>query len=65
LGWDPAASLAPLGKRLVVAADVQQLLAGLLDELTAGDHVVLMSNGSFQGLPQLLERSLTGATAAS
>ena len=62
LGWDPAATLAPLGERLVVAADVQTLLARLLEELTAGDHVVLMSNGSFHGLPQLLERALAGAT---
>ena len=65
LGWDPAASLAPLGERLVVAADVQALLARLLDELAAGDHVVLMSNGSFQGLPRLLEQRLAGRTAAS
>jgi uncharacterized protein (DUF1697 family) len=27
-------------------------------ELAAGDNVVLMSNGSFQGLPQKLERAL-------
>ncbi len=30
--------------------DVQTLLKRLLDELAAGDHVVLMSNGSFQRL---------------
>jgi len=65
LGWDPAAALAPLGERLVVAADVQTLLARLLDELKTGDHVVLMSNGSFQGLPRLLEQALAGRTAAS
>jgi UDP-N-acetylmuramate: L-alanyl-gamma-D-glutamyl-meso-diaminopimelate ligase len=63
LGWDPAASLAPLGNRLVVAADVQALLARLLDELRAGDQVVLMSNGSFQGLSPLLEQAL-GSRAA-
>jgi UDP-N-acetylmuramate: L-alanyl-gamma-D-glutamyl-meso-diaminopimelate ligase len=65
LGWDPAEALAPLGERLVVAADVQALLQRLLDELAAGDHVVLMSNGSFQGLPRLLEQALAGRTAAS
>jgi UDP-N-acetylmuramate: L-alanyl-gamma-D-glutamyl-meso-diaminopimelate ligase len=52
--------LAPLGERLVVAADVQTLLKRLLAELTDGDQVVLMSNGSFQGLPRLLEQALEG-----
>jgi UDP-N-acetylmuramate: L-alanyl-gamma-D-glutamyl-meso-diaminopimelate ligase len=58
LGWDPEAALAPLGARLVVGADVHVLLGRLLDELAAGDQVVLMSNGSFHGLPQLLEQAL-------
>ena len=58
LGWDPGAVLASLGERLVVAADVQALLARLLADLKSGDHVVLMSNGSFHGLPELLERAL-------
>ncbi len=65
LGFDPEAALAPLGDRLVVAADVQALLARLLDELAAGDHVVLMSNGSFHGLPRLLEQALAARSAAS
>ena len=52
-----------LDDRLVVAADVQTLLARLLDELTAGDHVVLMSNGSFGGLPVLLEKALAARAA--
>jgi len=64
LGFDPAEALAPLGERLVVAADVQTLLARLLDELTAGDHVVLMSNGSFGGLPALLEKALAARAAS-
>ena len=58
LGWDPGAVLASLGDRLVVATDVQALLARLLADLKPGDHVVLMSNGSFHGLPELLERAL-------
>jgi UDP-N-acetylmuramate: L-alanyl-gamma-D-glutamyl-meso-diaminopimelate ligase len=58
LGWDPAAALAPLGQRLALETDVQALLQRLLAELTSGDLVVLMSNGSFQGLPRLLEHAL-------
>jgi UDP-N-acetylmuramate: L-alanyl-gamma-D-glutamyl-meso-diaminopimelate ligase len=63
LGFDPAEALAPLGDRLVVAADAQALLKRLLGELTAGDHVVLMSNGSFGGLPRLLEQALASRSA--
>jgi UDP-N-acetylmuramate: L-alanyl-gamma-D-glutamyl-meso-diaminopimelate ligase len=65
LGWDAQAALAPLGAKLVVSADAQALLARLLEELTRGDHVVLMSNGSFQGLPRLLEQALEKRPAAS
>ena len=64
LGWDPAAALVPLGRRLTVESDVQALLASLNAELAAGDHVVLMSNGSFQGLPKLLEQALQSRTAS-
>jgi UDP-N-acetylmuramate: L-alanyl-gamma-D-glutamyl-meso-diaminopimelate ligase len=64
LGWDPAAALAPLGKRLAVAGNVQALLQALVAELASGDQVVLMSNGSFQDLPQLLEQALKGTAAA-
>jgi UDP-N-acetylmuramate: L-alanyl-gamma-D-glutamyl-meso-diaminopimelate ligase len=65
LGFDPEAAFAPLGERLVLAADVQALLARLVDELASGDHVVLMSNGSFHGLPRLLEQALAARAAAS
>jgi UDP-N-acetylmuramate: L-alanyl-gamma-D-glutamyl-meso-diaminopimelate ligase len=58
LGWDPAATLAPLGAKVTVTADVEDLLGRLLGELAAGDHVVLMSNGSFEGLPLKLEGAL-------
>jgi UDP-N-acetylmuramate-alanine ligase len=37
---------------------VDDLLAALLADLRAGDHVVLMSNGGFQGLPLNLQRAL-------
>jgi UDP-N-acetylmuramate: L-alanyl-gamma-D-glutamyl-meso-diaminopimelate ligase len=64
LGFDPAAALAPLGERLVVAADVQTLLERLVDELASGDLVVLMSNGGFGGLPRLLEQALVARAAS-
>jgi UDP-N-acetylmuramate: L-alanyl-gamma-D-glutamyl-meso-diaminopimelate ligase len=58
IGWDVGAALAPLGGRLELRADVESLLERLLEELTAGDQVVLMSNGSFQGLPAALQAAL-------
>ncbi|HUO67435.1 MAG TPA: cyanophycin synthetase, partial [Gammaproteobacteria bacterium] len=58
MGWDVAAAFAPLGAKASVAANVDELLAALLAELRAGDHVVLMSNGGFQGLPLNLQRAL-------
>jgi UDP-N-acetylmuramate: L-alanyl-gamma-D-glutamyl-meso-diaminopimelate ligase len=63
LGWDVGTALAPLGERLTLAADVDTLLERLLEDLAAGDQVVLMSNGSFQGLPALLQRALEDRAA--
>jgi UDP-N-acetylmuramate: L-alanyl-gamma-D-glutamyl-meso-diaminopimelate ligase len=64
LNWDLGSALAPLGKRLAIETDVQALLTRLLAELEAGDLVVLMSNGGFQGLPRLLEHALQTGTAS-
>jgi len=65
LDWDLAAAFAPLGAKASVSADVDELLSGLLAELRAGDHVVLMSNGGFQGLPLRLQRALESRADAS
>ena len=58
LDWKPEATLATLGGKLSVSLDVDELLSVLLEELSSGDQVVLMSNGSFQGLPRLLQQAL-------
>jgi UDP-N-acetylmuramate: L-alanyl-gamma-D-glutamyl-meso-diaminopimelate ligase len=64
LDWDPAAALAPLGPKLAaVTSRADVLLEHLLGELERGDHVVLMSNGSFQGLPRKLKHALKAADA--
>ena len=47
LDWDAAAALAPLGGRLRVAPTAEQLLADVLRDVRAGDHLVAMSNGAF------------------
>lgn len=50
LGWDAGAALAGLGERATVCAELDGLEAILVEELRAGDRVLLMSNGSFGGL---------------
>ncbi len=58
LEWNPESVLEPLGEKLSVASGAEEMLRGLLEELKSGDQVVMMSNGSFQGLPRLLQQSL-------
>jgi UDP-N-acetylmuramate: L-alanyl-gamma-D-glutamyl-meso-diaminopimelate ligase len=60
LGWDLRAALAKLGERAHCAASIDQLLAALKDQLRAGDHVIIMSNGGFGGLHAKLLAALQG-----
>jgi len=63
LDWNPETALSALGAKLSVATEVNELLAQLVDELVPGDQVVLMSNGSFQGLGRLLQQALKSQDA--
>jgi UDP-N-acetylmuramate: L-alanyl-gamma-D-glutamyl-meso-diaminopimelate ligase len=58
LGWDAAGALAGLGAHAQACAELGELEAILLEELRAGDRVVLMSNGSFGGLHRRLLEAL-------
>ena len=58
LDWNPESTFSTLGAKLAVEKDVQEMVKRLDAELTRGDQVVLMSNGSFQGLPRLLQQAL-------
>ena len=62
LGWDPLQALGALGDKLTVESTVDALVDRLVAELQKGDQVLLMSNGSFQGLPRLTERRRSAAT---
>jgi UDP-N-acetylmuramate: L-alanyl-gamma-D-glutamyl-meso-diaminopimelate ligase len=59
LGWDVAAALAPLGARVCVESDLQKLAAAVAKEARAGDQVLVMSNGGFGGIQDLLLKSLS------
>jgi UDP-N-acetylmuramate: L-alanyl-gamma-D-glutamyl-meso-diaminopimelate ligase len=54
LGWDAAAALAPLGAKAQCHADLDALIAALVADARAGDHLVVMSNGGFGGIHQTL-----------
>jgi len=54
LGWDAAATLAPLGARARCSADLDALVAAIVREARRGDSVVVMSNGGFGGIHEKL-----------
>ena len=57
LAWDIGTVAAALGPRAQVRDSTDALLEALLAEVRAGDHVLIMSNGSFDNLhSRLLER---------
>ena len=60
LGWDAAAALAPLADKARCYDDLGTLVAAVAAEAAAGDHVLVMSNGSFGGVHQQLLDRLRG-----
>jgi UDP-N-acetylmuramate: L-alanyl-gamma-D-glutamyl-meso-diaminopimelate ligase len=62
LSWDLEGALAPLNlpasvPKALVFSDLEQLIAAVVAEAKAGDHILVMSNGGFGGIHQkILER---------
>ncbi|EIC20552.1 UDP-N-acetylmuramate:L-alanyl-gamma-D-glutamyl-meso-diaminopimelate ligase [Thiorhodovibrio frisius] len=54
LGWDAAAVMAPLGERVRVHEAIEPLVAEIIKTVQPGDHLLVMSNGGFQGIHQRL-----------
>ena len=52
LAWDAGKVVAGLRGEGVTASDVDRLIAVLRERVRAGDHVVFMSNGGFDGAPR-------------
>ncbi len=50
LDWDLAAATEPLGQRRRVFETIEAIVAGLAAEASAGDHILVMSNGGFGGI---------------
>jgi UDP-N-acetylmuramate: L-alanyl-gamma-D-glutamyl-meso-diaminopimelate ligase len=56
--WDVTDAMRPLGSLATVHTDLAQLTAALAAAAQSGDHLVLMSNGSFGGLHERLLAAL-------
>jgi UDP-N-acetylmuramate: L-alanyl-gamma-D-glutamyl-meso-diaminopimelate ligase len=52
LGWDLAGTLAPLGEKAQAFDDLAELVAEVVKKARSGDHILVMSNGSFGGVHQ-------------
>ncbi len=59
--WDVTDAMQPLGSLASVQADLSHLVATLAAEARPGDHLVLMSNGSFGGMHDKLLQALRAA----
>ena len=63
LPWDAGRILGALAGRGRTAASVAELVADLRAQARAGDHVVFMSNGGFEGAPRKFFAALQSADA--
>lgn len=58
LGWDVQAALQPLGNKVQTHTDIDALVQAIVQTAQPGDHIVCMSNGSFDGIHQRLKEAL-------
>jgi len=54
LGWDPSQSLKPLDKKAVIVDNLGTLIERIASVAKHGDHILVMSNGSFGGIHEKL-----------
>jgi UDP-N-acetylmuramate: L-alanyl-gamma-D-glutamyl-meso-diaminopimelate ligase len=60
LDWDAAAVLAPMAHKAHVAADIDELVAQVVQAARSGDHILCMSNGGFGDIHARLMSALAG-----
>lgn len=58
ISWDLNEALRPLAGRYQVFADTHRIIEFLLGQLRTGDHVLIMSNGSFESIHSRLIQGL-------
>jgi UDP-N-acetylmuramate: L-alanyl-gamma-D-glutamyl-meso-diaminopimelate ligase len=61
LNWNAAATLSGLADRLAVSDAVDEIVAAVVAEAAAGDQILVMSNGGFQGIHLRLLDALADA----
>ncbi len=64
LSWSLDVVAAQLGSRAQVYPSVDDIVRSIVSEASAGDHVVIMSNGAFDSIHEKLLRGLRDADAA-
>jgi UDP-N-acetylmuramate: L-alanyl-gamma-D-glutamyl-meso-diaminopimelate ligase len=64
LGWDPGTVLAPLGPRVHIHDDMESLVSQIAHAAHPGDHILIMSNGGFEGVHDKLLALLTTSPQA-
>ena len=63
LGWDAQSALRPLGVKAEIHEDLGALVSAVASQSAPGDHVLVMSNGGFQGVHQKLLDALAARAA--
>jgi UDP-N-acetylmuramate: L-alanyl-gamma-D-glutamyl-meso-diaminopimelate ligase len=59
MGWDPRAlALHPNRTKLIVLEDINAIVDSVVKTARPGDQIVIMSNGSFDGLNDLIHQAL-------
>ncbi len=61
LGWDAREALAGMGAKAQVADSIEALVAQVVAQAQAGDHILCMSNGGFGGIHLKLLQALEKA----
>lgn len=59
LGWDVAEALVPMGDKAIVKNDLNELTAAITSFALPGDHILVMSNGGFGGIHNMLLNQLS------
>ncbi|MCO6505448.1 MAG: UDP-N-acetylmuramate:L-alanyl-gamma-D-glutamyl-meso-diaminopimelate ligase [Snodgrassella sp.] len=54
INWDVAAALGPLENKVQVFHEMSALIKAIVNDASSGDHILVMSNGSFGGIHQQL-----------
>ncbi|QDD11439.1 UDP-N-acetylmuramate:L-alanyl-gamma-D-glutamyl-meso-diaminopimelate ligase [Candidatus Methylopumilus planktonicus] len=58
LTWNAEEALAPIKNKSFVGRDMKIFVEAILKETKSGDHILVMSNGSFNGIHQTLLKGL-------